>query len=253
MDDSLWRCAKAIKLIDAFLSRHQSNGGYDRWLERYSKRPEDHDDAFLFGKLVQAMFSSGLKGQTVDMWMPRMERAFHSWDIYRIAEIDTEEIERLAASGEVIANLPKLEGVVKNAAAAIALAKQHGTFGRYLTSMPVSALSMDIANRFKYLGRVTTEDLLKNVGFDTAKPDRHLTRWLTRMGAIEADSSPAQVLDVVRAIADSAKIRKVHVDAVIYLFCADRSDIISWGICGKVPAWVRCPLGDLCLRIEPSL
>ncbi len=250
MDNSLSRCSEALHLIDAYLLHHQRNGAYDLFLGRYKKRPGDHDDAFLFGKLVQAMFSGGFNGQTVDAWMPRMERAFHNWDFYRIAELDVREIKELAASGQVIGNLPKLKAVVRNATAAVALTQQHGTFGRYLTSFPsISALSMDIANRFKFLGEVTTQDFLKNVGFDAVKPDRHVTRWLTRMGALGAHSSPDEVLDAMRTIADAAKMTKAKADAAVYLFCADRNDVLSGGICGKVPACMGCPLGDLCPQI----
>jgi hypothetical protein len=110
-------------------------------------------------------------------------------------------------------------------------------------------LSIDVAYRFAFLGKVTTEDFLRNVGFDTIKLDRHITRWLTRMGALEAHSFPDEVLATMRTIADAAGMTKTKADAVVYLFCADRKDVLSGGICGNVPACGLCPLGNLCPRI----
>jgi 3-methyladenine DNA glycosylase Tag len=249
MDSIISRCAQALNVIDAYLICHQNGRSYDHWLNRYTKAPADHDDAFLFGKLVQAMFSGGFKGHTVDVWIPRMESAFYDWDIRRIAELNASQIEEIAASGQVIRNLDKLRAVAKNAATALGLIQQYGSFGRYLMSFPnISALVSDISVRFDFLGDVTTQDFLRNVGFDTAKPDRHITRWLNRMGALSIDASPAEVLDTVQSIAAAAQMTKPKADAIVYLFCADRSDVLPSGICGKNPACDRCPLENLCPR-----
>ena len=247
MDSMVWRCAQAVIGIDAYLLRQQKSGGYNTWLERYTKNPSEYDDTFLFGKLVQAMFSGGMKGQVVDAWMPRMQRAFHEWNMHSIARLSDADLEQLARSGAVIANRPKLHAVVQNARAAVALAAHYGSFGGYLASFDsVSRLSEDLAQRFTYLGSVTVEDFLRNVGFDTAKPDRHLTRWLTRMGVVEAGATVEQVLNVSKSVADTAQLPKGRFDAAIYLFCADRDDVISGGVCGSRPRCGMCPVAELC-------
>lgn len=248
MDSVTVRCAEAVVRIDQYLRRHQKSGAYEQWLARYTKNPSDHDDAFLFGKLVQAMFSGGMKGQVVDAWMPRMEKAFHQWDVHAIAGLSDEDLDRLARSGEVIANRAKLKGVVSNARMVLGLNDRHGSFGRYIRSFhTVGDLSQDLSRRFSHLGEVTTEDFLRNIGFDTIKPDRHVTRWLTRMGAVASpDASAKEVLEVSKRIADAAKLSKAHFDAAIYLFCADRDDVIAGGICGNTPRCGDCPTADLC-------
>jgi 3-methyladenine DNA glycosylase Tag len=93
------RCAQAVIGIDNYLLRQQKSGAYNTWLERYTKNPSEYDDTFLFGKLVQAMFSGGMKGQVVDAWMPRMQRAFHEWDMHSIARLSNADLEQLARSG----------------------------------------------------------------------------------------------------------------------------------------------------------
>ena len=80
------RCARAVVCINNYLLENQKGGAYDRWLKRYARHPSEHDDAFLFGRLVQAMFSGGMSGQVIDTWIPRMEKALHAWDVRRIEE-----------------------------------------------------------------------------------------------------------------------------------------------------------------------
>lgn len=249
-DNSFARCAEAVSLIDKFLRTNQKSNSYNRWLERYIKHPSEHDDTFLFGKLVQAIFSGGMKGEVVDNWMPRIEEAFHNWDVGWISRLSANDLERLASSGKVIANHPKLKAIVSNAETVVGLIANFGSFGKYLASFDdIASLSKDIANRFTYLGEVTTEDFLRNIGFDTAKPDRHLTRWLMRMGATEDEASPDQVLEVIYEIAEAANTTRSKLDSAIYLFCADRNDVlVSGGICGSNPDCEHCPIAGLCPR-----
>ena len=246
------RCARAVTRIDHYLQTNQKCGAYDQWLEPFAKRPSEHNDAFLFGKLVQAMFSGGMRGQMVDARMPAMAEAFHGWDVRWIASLSAADIEGLRASGRVIGHAGKLKAVIANAKRAMALISQYGRLGKYLAKWnTVPALASDLLRRFprgSYLREVTVQDFLKNVGFDTAKPDRHLTRWLQRMQAIDTDASLAQVLAAVETIADAAKLSRPHFDAAIYLFCADRDDVIAGGVCGDTPACGRCPITDLCPR-----
>jgi 3-methyladenine DNA glycosylase Tag len=256
IDNSITRCADAVSLIDSFLLTNQKSDSYNRWLERYTKHPSEHDDAFLFGKLVQAIFSGGMKGEVVDNWMPRMEEVFHNWDVEWISRLSAHDVELLATSGKVIANRTKLNAVVSNAGTVVGLISSYGSFGRYLASFEdIASMSKDLANRFTYLGEVTTEDFLRNIGFDTAKPDRHLTRWLKRMRAIDDAASPDQVLDMIYTIAEAAKVTRAKFDSAIYLFCADRNDVLeSGGVCGNVPNCELCPITALCPRnIVPSV
>lgn len=249
---SVEKGAQAVSMIDGFLINKQRDGKYDRWLERYTKAPNEHDDFYLFGKLVQAMFSGGMKGEVVDQKMPSMAKAFHNWDIRWIASLSEQDILTVAELPGVIGNKPKLRGVVSNAKRVCDIVSDHGSFGEYLCSFDsVKRLAKDLSSRFSYLGPVTTEDFLRNIGFDTAKPDRHLQRWLGRMGIIDSSASSDEVINMLYDIAEAADMSRAHVDSAIYLFCADRSDVLAeGGICGAEPKCERCPVTDLCGHTE---
>lgn len=256
--DSITRCVEAFFLIDDYLKINQKSGSYSRWLERYQKSPAEHTDCFLFGKVVQAMFSGGMNGKVVDAWMPRMEEAFYNWDVARISKMTEQDVELLASSGKVIANLGKLKAIVFNAKIVLKLTCEHGSFGGYIVSFEsVSSLSKDIVTvqKFRYLGPVTTEDFLRNIGVDTAKPDRHLTRWLERMAAIKSEEPTERVLEVICTIADTAKVRRARFDSATYLFCADRDDVlVDKGVCGDIPKCIRCPVVALCpKKVSPRV
>lgn len=248
--NSIIRCADAVRVIDDFLVENQKYDSYNRWLERYRKQPSEHNDAFLFGKLVQAIFSGGMKGEVVDNWMQRMEEVFHGWDVEWISKLSAHDVELLVKSGKVIKNYRKLNAIVSNAKTVLGLKSNYGSFGRYLASFTsISSMSTELRNRFVFLGEVTTEDFLRNIGFDTAKPDRHLTRWLKRMQAIDDATSLDQVLDTISAIAEAAKVSRAKFDSIIYLFCADRKDVLErGGVCGSIPNCELCPVTALCPR-----
>lgn len=247
IENHINRCTDAVSIINGYLLANQKSDSYNRWLERYSKHPSEHDDGFLFGKLAQAIFSGGLNGKVVDNWMPRMEEVFHGWNVEWISKLSAKDIELIAKSGQVLANRPKLKAVISNARIVIGLKSKYGSFGQYLASFKSPVLrSTELANRFAYLGEVTTEDFLRNIGFDTAKPDRHLTRWLERMQAIDS-ATPGKVLEVIYLIAEAAKLSHAKYDAIIYLFCADRHDVLEkGGVCGNIPNCGLCPITALC-------
>jgi len=247
IENSINRCADAVSIINGYLLANQKSDSYNRWLERYSKHPSEHDDRFLFGKLAQAIFSGGMNGEVVDNWMPRMEEVFHGWNVEWISKLSAKDIESIAKSGKVIANHSKLKAVVSNARFVISLKSKYSSFGQYLASFKSPVLrSTELANRFAYLGEVTTEDFLRNIGFDTAKPDRHLTRFLERMQAIDS-ATPGKVLEVTYLIAEAAKLSHAKYDAIIYLFCADRHDVLeNGGVCGNTPNCGLCPITALC-------
>lgn len=251
-DNSVYRCADAVAIIDDFLLANQNADSYDLWLVRSLKHPSEHIDAFLFGKLVQAIFSGGMNSEVVDNWMPHMEKVFHYWDMEWISKLSENDIESLIESGKVISNRSKLRAIVKNAGIVLNLISKHETFGQYLASFnSITSLSSDIVDscRFPYLKEVTVQDFLRNIGFDTAKPDRHLTRWLKRMQAIDEYTSTDHVLKMIYTIAETANVSRAKFDAIIYLFCANRHDVLeNGGVCGNIPNCGLCPITALCPR-----
>jgi len=257
-DNSITRCAKAVLLIDTYLRENQKDDRYTIWPKRNDKPPGENEDAFLFGKLVQAIFSGGFKGDTVDKYMPKMKKVFHNWDVEWISRLTKDEVESInELEGVVIRNRRKLNAVVLNAKEGVSLTSQYGSFRRYLNSFAdIDSMSVDLVRRFSCIGEVTKDDFLRNVGYIVAKIDLHLTRWLERMRAIDNAASFHTKKTIIDEIVESAKIAfpefdSVKFDEAIYLFCANRKDVLeAGGICGDVPKCEICPILALCPKRE---
>lgn len=241
--------AAIVKSIEQYIEYHAIPGIYQKWLDRYRIPPSDRDDAFLFEMLVQAMFSAGMSGEIVDNKMPQMKEIFDKWDVERIAQYTDDDIERRRVMHQVIGHRSKLKAIVTNARKVLTIRKNHGSFGKYLYSFnnDYDRLTGALTNSFSWIKHVTVHDFLRNIGFETIKPDRHVTRWLTRMGFLSIqEASEEKVRSVASEVAKRIGISLPRLDAIIYLFCADRHDVIDRPVCGDQPACRVCPVANAC-------
>jgi DNA-3-methyladenine glycosylase I len=92
-----------------------------------------HDDRVLFEFITLEGAQAGLSWRTVLAKRAHYRRAFHDWDIARIAALDDAALERLLApdSGLVRSRL-KIYSVRRNAQAASRLIAAHGSLDAYL-------------------------------------------------------------------------------------------------------------------------
>ena len=75
---------------------------------------------------------------------------------------------------------------------------------------------------FKF-GEALITEYLKNVGYDIAKPDRHIRRILGRniLDCSEHENAPAyEAIDIVAAIARQLNRPAAEVDYILWAYCA---------------------------------
>lgn len=111
------------------------------------------------------------------------------------------------AAARVFRNTAKLDAIV-NVARRVELVG-FSVLKRSIIGNPISELQ-----RFTYIGPVTVRHLAKNLGFDFAKPDRHLVRLSLQMGF-------ANVSDLCRAIAQVSGETIRVVDLILWRYLAD--------------------------------
>src|SRR5580765_4819645 len=80
-----------------------------------------HDDRHLFEMLNLEGAQAGLSWITILRKRPRYREVFDGFDAEKIARYDRRKIERLLADPGIVRNRLKVEGVVKNAKAYLAL------------------------------------------------------------------------------------------------------------------------------------
>lgn len=113
---------KFVMLIDERLKNLSVNGAYQKWDERFDKNTANHDD-FLFGMLVQAIFSGGMRGQTVDAAMPLLKKVCFDWNIDKVAALTDDNLNEIKANPGTIGNMPKLRAMRSNAGKILNLKK----------------------------------------------------------------------------------------------------------------------------------
>jgi DNA-3-methyladenine glycosylase I len=121
-DPDLPRCAWALG-GPAMLAYHDRDWG----------TPE-RDDRALFENLSLQGTQAGLSWRLVLERRENYRRAFHGFDIARVAAMADAEIEALLADPGLIRNRAKLNAVRTNARAALTVIEAEGGLGRYLWS-----------------------------------------------------------------------------------------------------------------------
>ena len=166
------------------------------WQE--GQRPADVTESDFLREAAWVVYCCGFREATVRRHFDFLSLCFFDWN----SALD------IAESGDVciatamtaIANRRKHEAVVTIASKVAS--NGFGAFRRQLLRRPSDALT-----GLPYIGPVTALHLAKNLGFQVAKPDRHLVRLKDQLGFVdvhemcsrlaEESGDPVSVVDLV--------------------------------------------------------
>ncbi|WP_333678423.1 DNA-3-methyladenine glycosylase I [Dyella sp.] len=93
-----------------------------------------HDDRMLFEFLCLEGAQAGLSWRTVLHKRDHYRRAFHGFDIARVAAMNDRELEKLLLDPGLIRNRLKITSVRDNAKTALDVIEEHGSLDAYLWS-----------------------------------------------------------------------------------------------------------------------
>ncbi len=103
--------------------------------------------------LSKPVFETGMSWKIIENKWPGFQAAFHAFDPERVANLSPDEVEALTADTRIIRNRRKIEATVHNAETMLALEREHGSFGAYLSSLGgFDAQHKDLKKRFKGVG-----------------------------------------------------------------------------------------------------
>jgi DNA-3-methyladenine glycosylase I len=105
-----------------------------------------HDDTALFELLTLEGAQAGLSWRTILARRDEYRRAYHGFDIKRIAGMRDSSLEKLLASSGIIRNRLKVYSVRDNARTALDVIAEHGSLDAYLWSF---ADGKPLVNRWK--------------------------------------------------------------------------------------------------------
>jgi DNA-3-methyladenine glycosylase I len=146
------------------------------------------DDTRLFEKLCLEGFQSGLSWLTILRKRDNFRRAFHGFDIDRVARFTPRSVERLLRDAGIVRHRGKIESTINNARRARDLRSEYGSLAAYFwsfepgaaarpkqltwallktmaTSPESSALSKDLKKRgWSFVGPTTMYALMQAMG-----------------------------------------------------------------------------------------
>jgi 3-methyladenine DNA glycosylase Tag len=146
------------------------------------------DDRYL-SQMSLRVFRAGLKHSLVDAKWPAFEEVFAGFEPHRVRAMSDDALEALVADKRLIRHWGKLKAVRENAAAMLAVADAHGSFGAWLAGWPVAdivGLWDALAKRFRQMGGNSGPTFLRMVGKDTFIPTHSVVAALQHWGAIAA-------------------------------------------------------------------
>lgn len=148
-------------------------------------RPE-HDDNQLFERLSLEVLQAGLSWQTVLNKRLNFRRCFADFDVDKVVKMTSTNVADLMKDSSIIRNRRKLEAIITNAQAFIAVQREFETFDRYIwqfvSNQPVDnellnnsespaqtelsqAISKDLKEKgFKFTGPVMVYAFMQSIG-----------------------------------------------------------------------------------------
>jgi DNA-3-methyladenine glycosylase I len=145
------------------------NPTYVRYHDEEWGRARRHSEKYLFEMICLEGSQAGLSWETVLNKREEYRKVFHGFDMKKCARMDTRELQRLMKNPGIIRNRLKIMSVRENARAFLAVAKEFGSFARYLRGFDGSdrgeMLSKDLKKRgFRFVGGTICYAFMQAIG-----------------------------------------------------------------------------------------
>jgi DNA-3-methyladenine glycosylase I len=156
--------------------------------------PLASDDA-LFGRLVLEINQAGLSWTTILHKAEAFERAYHGFDIAKVAAYGDDEVARLLGDASIVRNRAKVAAAIENARRIEALRVVHGSFHAWLAHhhpRPLVDWQRLFKRVFVFTGGEITREFLVSTGW---LPGAHDPDCEAFARAVAAGAPWAQVAD----------------------------------------------------------
>jgi 3-methyladenine DNA glycosylase Tag len=145
---------------------------------------QSKDDRWL-AQMTRCIFQAGFVWRVVDHKWEDFEDVFFGFPPEKIVLLSPEQIDRFAQNPRIIRNRQKVLSVQANAQFILDIAREHGSFGRFISGWPAQELIDLFAvlkNSGSRLGGMTGQRVLRNMGKDTFIITADVVRCLQRSG-----------------------------------------------------------------------
>jgi hypothetical protein len=165
----------------------------------------------LLRECAWVILSSGMRESVVRLKFPAISEAFLDWA--SAGEIVCHEERCIAAALAVFCHERKIRAIAQ-------CARIVNETGFHSLLARLRSDTLGVLQEFPYIGPVTSMHVAKNIGFQVAKPDRHLCR----LAALSGYEHPAELC---QALADYIGDPVSVVDLILWRFATLRHDYMT--------------------------
>jgi 3-methyladenine DNA glycosylase Tag len=182
------------------------------------------DDRIL-AEMTQRVFSAGFSWSVIEQKWPGFEKAFLDFKPAKLAFQPDEFWHALLEDKRIVRNGAKIMSVRDNARFVQSIAKEHGSFGRFLSTWPPSDEIglLDLLNkRGSRLGGNTGQMFLRFIGWDGFVTSRDVVACLRDAGVdiaeeVKSKGDLARVQAAFNAWAEETKLPFTHLSRICAL------------------------------------
>ena len=181
--------------------------------------------------MVYSMLSSGIEWDRVSAYVDEatkqlalVDEVFCQYDPERLLQCDPAQLRDEVKKLHCAINVPKLIQFEQEHGSVDAFYQEYIGGDSTLKSL-VKALSAENSDyKLAQMGEALIAEYLKNVGYDLAKPDRHIRRILgsKALGCSQHEIVPIfEAFDIVAALAKELNRPAAEVDYILWSYCAN--------------------------------
>lgn len=237
---------------ESCLSSELFNLHFEKFKNLNYKNLSDRD---IFWIIVYITFYSGMRSSIVSQKLLYLKNYFY--DFKKVKDYTEKEINQILKDPKIIRHQQKIKACITNALAFEQLLRRHGSFRKYLESFGslkdeavIDRLRTDLKSRFRYLGKITVNHFLKDLGINVLKPDRVICRIFSRLGLIAHKENIIQVLKAGRKFAVATGYPISYIDIIFVKYGQIGRDEyfgLEDGIClEKNPRCTVCEVTQYC-------
>ncbi|MGN6293803.1 MAG: DNA-3-methyladenine glycosylase I [Chitinophagaceae bacterium] len=126
------------------------------------------DDNELFGRLIMEINQAGLSWETILKKEAGFRKAYHNFNIKKVAAYTEKDRNRLLADAGIIRNRLKINAAIENAKAILDLQKEYGSFEKWLeTNHPKTKEEWVklFKKTFRFTGGEIVNEFLMSTGY----------------------------------------------------------------------------------------
>jgi DNA-3-methyladenine glycosylase I len=126
-----------------------------------------HDDNELFGRLIMEINQAGLSWETILKKEASFRKAYHKFNIKKIAAYTEKDRERLLNNAGIIRNKLKVNAAIENAKTILVLQKEFGSFEKWLETHHPKTKEEWVKlfkSTFKFTGGEIVNEFLMSIG-----------------------------------------------------------------------------------------